>query len=410
MKKIYRFASVILLTSFLIPSIAMASWWNPFSWNIFSWLFHNSAKTETVQIATTTAGVSSSSTKFYCNGQYIENTCSSSNLEYPVCPKDGSRPYCTNNKMSANTNGNYSVVDQKDTILCNGINYTKCRADQKFVCPADGKSDATCDCKNGLVGNKAGTSCITPDASCQESYGQNFIYSGKNDSGGNICDCKSGYLLNSNNACQLIQPQQQTQTQLPAKEVAPIKSGYQICKDTYGNATWDGTSYTSSGGPNCSCDHGYAVSSDGKSCVIAPIVPVKTGYQICNDMNATWDGTSYTSSGGFSCTCNTGYTSGSDGKSCVIVPKATNTMSDYNNCLATAKADYLGSWATACSNSYVAYTQCYQQYGDLKDYCKQTYGGWQNSPLCTLTGGSATSINNSYEADKNRCATVYGHN
>ncbi len=135
----------------------------------------------------------------------------------------------------------------------------------------------------------------------------------------------------------------------------------------------------------------------------------KGGYQVCKNMNATWDGTSYTSSGGFSCTCNTGYTPGADGKPCVLAPRTTNTVSDYNNCLATAKADYLGSWATACSNSYSAYTQCYQQYGDLKDYCKQTYGGWQNSPTCTLTGGSAISINNSYEADKNRCATVYGH-
>lgn len=86
-----------------------------------------------------------------------------------------------------------------------------------------------------------------------------------------------------------------------------------------------------------------------------------------------------------------------------------NTMQAYNDCLATAKADYLGSWATACANAWVSYSQCYQEYGDLKDYCRQTYGGWQNSPTCTLTGGSAVALNASYESDKNRCASVYGN-
>jgi len=58
--------------------------------------------------------------------------------------------------------------------------------------------------------------------------------------------------------------------QVPQALVQPVrqKDNYQICRDAYGHATWDGSSYTSSGGPNCSCDTGYITSSDGKSCVV----------------------------------------------------------------------------------------------------------------------------------------------
>mgnify|MGYP001594207641 FL=1 len=39
------------MSFFLVPSIAMASWWNPFSWSWFS----KSSKTETIQVAPSTA-------------------------------------------------------------------------------------------------------------------------------------------------------------------------------------------------------------------------------------------------------------------------------------------------------------------------------------------------------------------
>ncbi len=38
-----KYLSVLILTIFIIPSIAMASWWNPFSWNWFG-LFNNKDK------------------------------------------------------------------------------------------------------------------------------------------------------------------------------------------------------------------------------------------------------------------------------------------------------------------------------------------------------------------------------
>lgn len=54
--------------------------------------------------------------------------------------------------------------------------------------------------------------------------------------------------------------------QQPVQQPVLQKDNYQICRDTYGHATWDGFSFTASGGPNCSCDAGYGPSSDGKSC------------------------------------------------------------------------------------------------------------------------------------------------
>ena len=79
-------------------------------------------------------------------------------------------------------------------------------------------------------------------------------------------DCPVGQNLicptTGNAYCQIPQP--------PAQPVQQ-KDNYQICKDSYGHATWDGSSYTSSGGPNCSCDPGYGPSSDGKSCIVVQV-------------------------------------------------------------------------------------------------------------------------------------------
>jgi hypothetical protein len=87
------------------------------------------------------------------------------------------------------------------------------------------------------------------------------------------------------------------------------KNGYQVC--IAANATWDGSSFTSSGGYSCTCGAGYTSSPDKKSCIPAP---VKTGYQICSEAfpNQTWDGT-YGSNGKYNCVCQTGYVGTSDG-------------------------------------------------------------------------------------------------
>lgn len=47
MKKYYKFFIILLIVSFIIPQIALASWWNPFSWNIWNNIFGISHKPQT---------------------------------------------------------------------------------------------------------------------------------------------------------------------------------------------------------------------------------------------------------------------------------------------------------------------------------------------------------------------------
>ena len=64
--------------------------------------------------------------------------------------------------------------------------------------------------------------------------------------------------------------------QTPQQPVQPVqqKNNYQICKNSYGHATWDGTSYNNNGGPTCSCDVGYTF--NGKTCEVLG-TPYKAG-------------------------------------------------------------------------------------------------------------------------------------
>jgi hypothetical protein len=140
---------------------------------------------------------------------------------------------------------------------------------------------------SGTTFDKSTDECVTPLGYCENRNGTNATY----DSASNSCGCAAGYELDSNNTC---------------------VDGYQICNEM--NATWDGTSHTSSGGFSCTCKNGYVQSYDGKTCVVAPI---KTGYQVCSESysNMTWDGT-YDSNGKYNCVCQTGYTWNSSSQSC----------------------------------------------------------------------------------------------
>lgn len=48
-----KYLLVLLLAIFIIPSIAFASWWNPFSWNWFGWFNKNNTVQQTEQITQT---------------------------------------------------------------------------------------------------------------------------------------------------------------------------------------------------------------------------------------------------------------------------------------------------------------------------------------------------------------------
>ena len=73
MKKIYKLVLPLLFVSIILPNLAFASWWNPFSWNIFSW-FHKSVKTNVVELSTSTITSVSSTTNSTVAKPVIDNS------------------------------------------------------------------------------------------------------------------------------------------------------------------------------------------------------------------------------------------------------------------------------------------------------------------------------------------------
>jgi hypothetical protein len=98
-------------------------------------------------------------------------------------------------------------------------------------------------CASGSIFDSTTSSCVTPLMYCQNRNGVNATYNSVD----NSCGCVAGYTLNNSSVC------------------AIQRNGYQVCSDM--NATWDGSSYTSGGGFNCTCKSGYTPSYDGKTCI-----------------------------------------------------------------------------------------------------------------------------------------------
>jgi len=44
-----KYLTILFLVAFIVPSVALASWWNPFSWGIFSKIFSKNEVVETTQ-------------------------------------------------------------------------------------------------------------------------------------------------------------------------------------------------------------------------------------------------------------------------------------------------------------------------------------------------------------------------
>lgn len=93
------------------------------------------------------------------------------------------------------------------------------------------------------------------------------------------------------------------------------------CKATYGqNAKFD--KYDSATGyPVCGCSIGYEWSSDGSSCVGVSVAPAITNDQVCQEswQNSKWGGTR-NDKGGLICDCKTGYEWNEGQTACVAVP------------------------------------------------------------------------------------------
>lgn len=120
-----------------------------------------------------------------------------------------------------------ACVPPKDTTECNGKYWTACSAGQEFYCPSSG--DAQCLIKDAEELGKESF----PDL-CKKSYGSHSIWTGeKNDDGGPICGCTSGYEFNiSSTVCTKVQ-KQSAQEATPNNFLIPkLTDGPSIATDT----------------------------------------------------------------------------------------------------------------------------------------------------------------------------------
>ena len=199
----------------IIPQVTLAAWWNPLSWNIFSFLFQNNSQVQQVQIESTTTLTSQSIPE-----TSINTSVTTATTTVESTPAAVSRPQ-----------------KKIHTVTTTSVPATSPVQTQVYVAPVTTSSQS---CDSGYTLDKDTNKCVTPLAYCQNHDGVNATY----DSTNNSCGCATGYAFNSSNVC-------------AAKE-----SGYQFCSEQYSNATWDGTSYTSSGGFNCECKSGYTATNN----------------------------------------------------------------------------------------------------------------------------------------------------
>ncbi|MDP3697138.1 MAG: hypothetical protein Q8R55_03850 [Candidatus Taylorbacteria bacterium] len=131
----------------------------------------------------------------------------------------------------------------------------------------------------------------TNDQICSDEFGQNWKWTG-----GSTCGCKDGY-TQKNGECVTYD---------------------QSCNISYPNTIFQKIDATD-GARICDCKTGYVWNEQRTSCVVAPVVPVKTNDQVCQGSfgsNSNWNGTK-DSNGLLNCGCKQEFMWNSDVTSCV---------------------------------------------------------------------------------------------
>ena len=160
-----------------------------------------------------------------------------------------------------------------------------------------------CSCIDGYNLSSNGKSCLDIDE-CTAGHGtHNCQQRCTNINGGFSCDCNSGYLLNSDKRT------------CSGKPVNRFGSSHTICmtfldiNECSSNTTnWcDQLCINMDGSFRCSCNAGYTLSSNERSCLDIDECTVGTHncQQRCTNKN-----------GGFLCDCNAGYQLNSDRRTC----------------------------------------------------------------------------------------------
>ena len=165
-----RLISVLILT-LIIPQVAFAAWWNPFSWKVFkttdpkTQILENRVKeledklantptstpstpppTSKPDLKTSVSNTPSQATQpkkssvpevqstqtqvdtnlFYCNGKNYRNDC-------PY----GKKPFCSAEKVGCYSDAEINAI-QSGTSYCNGKYYASCPSGTSLSCPANG--------------------------------------------------------------------------------------------------------------------------------------------------------------------------------------------------------------------------------------------------------------------------------
>lgn len=249
MKNSQKTFVTIAVTLLVVPQLAFASWWNPFSWSIFSFLFDREPKAETVvlpSVATSSWEASLTDT--------TTTTLTEEKTKLDAGPTE--TPTKVLPSVPAKTPPSLVVqppsqMTQSTGTLCNGTYWDACPTGQKLTCPTSG--DAYCDVPQVVITEPLPQ--IDNDQFCKDTYGKRSMW----DTNTTNCACESEYLFDAeSNSC---------------------ISTYLFCKNSYGdNAIWDKSRY------GCACKSGYEPSSNNQSCVL-----IKTEQQVQSSNSAIDD-------------------------------------------------------------------------------------------------------------------------
>lgn len=194
-----KYLPVLLLVILIVPSVALASWWNPFTWKIFQ-------KKEVIP----SAQIEVQKTSEEKIGE-LQKQIDDLKVRQPS-PTTPKTPVVKNPAKPIFSGTTTPVVTPIPTVDL----YAKYRdANGKILTPEEFAKNAYAKCASqnkvtdntNAVNSDGSINCITYIQSCQNEFGPGGIYSGEKDSNGNItCDCKSGYIISGDGkSCQVQQ-------------------------------------------------------------------------------------------------------------------------------------------------------------------------------------------------------------
>lgn len=229
-----KYILISLLIILIVPSIALASWWNPFSW-FNGWNF-NKIET-TTDYSTQKITVPNITTTNDISNKVIIPPAPIKPNTLPVAEKTTPQKDTTQPKQVPQVVP--SVVTSPQQPIVSG-----CTSIQGYSASTGISCSGDNSCINGSFFDKNTGSCINYLTYCQKQNGSNASY----DSINNNCVCKTGYVINSaGTGCQIPTPNPklvalQSQLQMYQNELASGQAEiqkYQNQLDSQNCSTFD---------------------------------------------------------------------------------------------------------------------------------------------------------------------------